>query len=149
MRASLARDNGRKLTRILDNRAGCADLYRTVIAGPSGQQRDLLIARVRYLPDGPDEIEIINVTPGSPDRGSVAGYARRADLFEMSRHPGAEWSITDYSDWTGYRWLGYVSSLALGCDVLLNGVHAATGRHDSARISPGIWIPNPNNPSQE
>jgi hypothetical protein len=145
MRTSLAQDNARNITRLLEERAGHADLYRTVRAGPSGQRKDLLIARVRAMNYGPYEFEIVNMSPGSPDYGHVAGFARRADLFEMQRHPGAEWSITDYSDYTGYRWLGYASSLALGCDVLLNGVHTATGRHDHGRISPGKWIPNPKN----
>jgi hypothetical protein len=140
MRQSLARDNGRKITAMLQAGTGHADLYRTTVAGPSGQRRDTLIARVRYLPEGPYEVEIISMD--GPYRGETVGYARRANIFEMGRHPGAEWSITDYSDWTGYRWLGYASSLALGCDVLRNGVHAATGRHDSARISAGTWIPN-------
>lgn len=144
-RQSLAQQNGSKIERLLVGQAGAADLYRTVEAGPSGQRADSLIARVRYVAEGPYEVAIVNVTPGSPDRGSVVGYARRADIFEQARHPGAEWSVTDYfGDWSEYRWIGYASSLALGCDVLLNGVHVATGRHDSRRISGGTWIPNPN-----
>lgn len=141
-RTSLAQGNARNITKILEDRAGHADLYRTIEAGPSGQRRDLLIARVAYAELGSWEIEIIAMS--GPDRGETIGYARRADLFEMNRHPGAEWSVHAYDDYDGYRWLGYANSLALGCDVLINGVHAATGRHDSRRISGGTWIPNPN-----
>ena len=142
MKTSLAQGNARRIGQILEDRAGSADLYRTITAGPSGQRRDLLIARVRYVETGPWEVEIINVSPGSPNRGDVAGYARRADAFEAVRRPGAAWSVHGYDDWDGIHWLGYSSSLSLGCDVAINGVHAATGRHDSRRISGGTWLPN-------
>ena len=142
-RKSRAQQNGEKIERLLIEQAGGADLYRTIEAGPSGQRKDLLIARVRYDWTGQYEVAIVSVSPDS--FGEVTGYARRADIFEQARHPGAEWSITSYFDDYGeHRWIGYASSLALGCDVLINGVHTATGRHDSRRISGGKWIPSPN-----
>jgi hypothetical protein len=122
-----AGENARKIATILEAGEGYADLYRTIMAGPSGQRADLLVGRVRYRPDGPDEFEIIDMT-SSVNRGDLAGYARR--------DRGA-WSITAYDDHRGYRWLGYASSLSVGVDCVVNGEHAALGRHDSRRISSG------------
>ena len=81
------------------------------------------------------------MTPGSPSCGDVAGYARRTD---GSGPTAAGWVIWDDRESDGIWWMGYASTLALGCDVLLNGAHAAAGRHDSERISGGKWTPNPN-----
>ena len=136
-RISRAQDNARSITRVLENR-GYADLYRTAVAGPSGQRKDVLIARVQYIEMGAWELEILS-PPSSLEPGSTAGYASRIDPFARDRHPGMEWVIYEYIENEGTHLLGYASSLATGADVLFNGVHAATGRHDSARISPGRW----------
>lgn len=137
-RISRAQDNARSIARVLSDRDGYADLYRTAVAGPSGQRKDVLIARVQYTYLGAWELEILS-PPGSYEPGSTAGYARRIDLFTRDRHPGMEWVIYEYTENEGTHLLGYASSLASGADVLMNGVHAATGNHDSARISPGRW----------
>ena len=142
-RGSLAQQNAAKIQRLMINQGtGGADLHRTVAAGPSGQRADRKIARVVYDWTGNFELKILSVSPDS--FGDVAGYARRLDLFEMAKRPGCEWVIHEYDDYEGCRLLGYASSLVLGCDVLMNGVHVATGRHDSRRISGGTWKPNPN-----
>ncbi len=137
-RISRAQDNARSIARVLEAREGCVDLYRNCVAGPSGQRKDLLVARVQYIELGPWEIEILS-PPGSYEPGSTAGYASRIDPFARERHPGMEWVIYEYIENEGTHLLGYASSLVTGADVLMNGVHAATGRHDSARISPGRW----------
>jgi hypothetical protein len=49
----------------------------------------------------------------------------------------------DIADYEFNRLLGWASSAALGADVLVNGVHAATGRHDSQRISRGTFLACP------
>lgn len=126
-----AMQNGRKIGEIMRDGTGYANLYRTAEAGPSGQRRDLLVGRVRYLEHGPDDFEIIDMT--GIDRGGRAGYAR----YDPS--VGA-WSIHSEQPNTGaLSWLGWASSLAVGTDVLVNGEHAALGRHDSRRISSG-WM---------
>lgn len=131
MTKTLALQNGRKIADIQRDGTGHADLYRTITAGPSGQRDDLLVGRVRYLPDGPDDFEIVDMT--GVDRGSRAGYARYDSTV-------GGWSIYDQQPDTGaVTWLGWASSPAVGVDVLINGAHAALGRHDSRRISPG-WM---------
>jgi hypothetical protein len=129
--AGLARDNASKITRILTDRAGWADLYRTVTAGPSGQRADMLVARVRYTWDGPYEVQVF-----TPRERNEAGYAAR----DSWSHPGM-WVVWEDNGGDGIRLLGWASSLPLGTDVLVHGTHAATGRHDSQRVSPGTWIP--------
>ena len=129
----LARGNARNIRKILEAREGSARLYRTITAGPSGQRSDLPVGKVRYTYENAAEVEII-------DRdGSTAGYASRTDIFAMSQRGRGTWTVWDYNDWDGRTLLGWASTLSLGCDVVLNGVHAATGRHDHARLSGGTW----------
>lgn len=122
-------DNGAKLGALMREEAGrdWADLYRTCDAGPSGQRAHVRIGRVRYLPEGPYEFRVIAAD------GECAGYAAR--IFGGPQ----EWTVyrVDY-DGT-IRLHGYASSLSLGVDALLNGDHAAIGRHDSQRRSGGTW----------
>lgn len=120
-----ARDNGRKITKMLTAERGWADLYRTVTAGPSGQRADFRVGRVRYLDLGPYEFAIVD-----PTTAEVAGYAR----MDLGR-----WSITEETYDGSLVWRGWASSLSVGVDVLIWGEHAATGRHDARRISGG-WI---------
>lgn len=128
---SLARENGKNVWRVLVDRDGYADLYRTIVAGPSGQRSDLLVGRVYYTWQGPWEMEIIR-TDG-PFQGSRSGYASRT-------HDG-RWAITEDMENDGFRFIGYASTLSLGVDVLTYGEHAATRNHDHRRISPGKWEP--------
>ncbi len=121
------RHNGAKVAALLTAGKGHADLYRTVTAGPSGQRANLHIARVWTMQFGPYDFRIVD-----PTSGETAGYARR--------DPQHGWSITaEHYDGT-LSWVGYApDSLTVGCDVLINGVHAATGRHDSRRIDGGTF----------
>jgi hypothetical protein len=129
-----ANDNAAKICGLLEAGAGHADLYRTIEAGPSGQRADLRVGRIRYLPDGPDDFVVID-----PSTADTVGYARRTSF--------GEWSMTSYNDHDGYRWVGYASSLSVGCDVLVFGEFAATGRHDARRISSGRIRKGPENPT--
>ncbi len=125
--------NGKKIDALLVNRDGrdCADLYRTIIAGPSGQRSHLLVGRIVASPFGPDDFRII-----CPQTASTVGYAR------MTKHG---WSVTRYVDSIGYVWLGYArDSLAAGVDAVVNGIHAATGRHDSRRVDGAVFHRNRN-----
>jgi hypothetical protein len=130
---TLAMDNASKITKLReDGKNGeYADLYRTIVSGPSGQRADLRIARIRYREFGPDEFTIVDI---AGDCGT-AGYAREV------YHPkhGRCWYLMA-EDWDGtLRSLGHASSLSIGCDVLINGEFAAVGRHDHRRISSG-WF---------
>lgn len=129
-----ARENAMKIRALMDAQGGHADLYRTIEAGPSGQRAQLLVGRIRYLSSGPDEFEVRD-----PRSADLVGYARRT-VF-------GEWSMTRYDEFDGYRWAGYASSLSVGVDVLVNGEHAALGRHDSRRTSSGSIRKGPVRPS--
>jgi hypothetical protein len=120
---SEAQLNAKKIAAILEAGQGSADLYRTIVAGPSGQRADLCVGRVRYREFGPDEFEIRDHRDGE-----LAGYAR---YYE----PGS-WSITEVTSDGTLSWVGHASSLSVGVDALFNGVHVATGNHDSRRVSP-------------
>ena len=88
------------------------------------------LARIRYTEIGSFELSITDMSDGS-----LAGYAARA-----SDHHG-HWAVWSYSDYDGYAFLGHAESLALAADVVVNGEHAATARHDSQRINWGHWEP--------
>src|SRR4051794_30941879 len=123
-------DNGRKITAMLTEQTGRtqAYLYRTATAGPSGQRRPVCVGGIRWVPDGPYEFRI-----SMPESGLTVGYAtRRSGTPQL-------WTIWRM-DYDRGIWLhGYTSVLSLGVDVLINGAHAATGRHDSHRTSGGVW----------
>lgn len=125
-----AAQNARKIRDLMVAGSGSAVLCRQIVAGPSGQRKQLRIARVCYTAD-PLESEWDFTICDS--RGDVAGYAR----------PTADgrWAIYEDCESDGIRWRGYASSLALGADVVINGEHAATANHTHARISRGTWQP--------
>lgn len=120
-----ASENARNIAAIVAAGEGVTDLYRTIVAGPSGQHADLLVGRIRYQPEGNWEFAVID-----PRDNETAGFARRDN---------GRWSITarDYSG--ALEWLGWASSLAVGVDVLVNSEHAALGRHDHRRITSGTF----------
>ena len=126
---SKARDNARKIGTILEDRAGYADLYRTCTAGPSGQRKDVHVGRVEYTHQGAYEVQVF-----TPDMHGEAGFAARSS---GGKHAGM-WTFWQ-DNGGGGALLGWASSLSLGADVLVNGAHAATGRHDSRRTSSGKW----------
>lgn len=134
---SRAQGNASGILKVLVDRDGYADLYRTITAGPSGQRGDLLVGRVRYTYRDPFEIQIIDMT-SRYDAGSTAGYAVR-----RPEQGHGVWAIYSYDEWDGTRFLGYADSLSLGVDVVVNGEHAAMRNHDSGRVSRGRWEPNP------
>lgn len=124
------RANGRKITALLIEGKGSADLYRKIAAGPSGQRADLHVGRVIYREYGPDEFAILE-----PRDGDRIGLARR------EIYAGAYWwSITQECPAFGdLTWLGYAETLSAGADWCTNGLQAARagiGRRDSYRISP-------------
>jgi hypothetical protein len=127
--------NGSKIRALLERSRDHdhADLYRTVVAGPRGQRSDVLVGRVVYRTDREHEFEIHD-----PREGTLVGYANRAGWDQ--------WSITEYRENEGLYWLGYASSLAVGCDVLINGMHVALDQHTSRRISRGSIRKGPENP---
>jgi hypothetical protein len=128
MITSNAQQNGRKISEILRDGAGFADLYRTTLAGPSGQLRDTRVGRVHYREWGPDEF-VITDPDGSAGQAGTARYDASVDA----------WSIYGEDYEGGIKWLGWASSLAVGADVAINGEHVALSRHDNRRISGG-WI---------
>lgn len=121
--------NAAKIREILVARAGSADLYRTAVAGPSGQRAQVHVGRVAYTWQGRYEIQVI--TPS----GIEAGYAAR------THDRRGEWTVWSDEESDGVHLAGWASSLAIAADVLVNGVHVATGRHDSRRTSGGTWVP--------
>jgi hypothetical protein len=128
MQGSASR-NAANLARILENREGSAVLYRTTVAGPSGQRRQTPIARVAYTYDGPWELMVHD-----PRTGEAVGYLKRDNWS----HAGM-WVVhsycADYPDYELNRLIGWAGSAAIGADVLVNGTYAATGNHDTARTS--------------
>jgi hypothetical protein len=126
-----ATENARKITRILTDRCGAADLHRTCVAGPSGQRGTVCVGRVAYTQRGAFEVQVF-----TPREHNEAGYAARD-----SWHHAGMWVTWEDNGADGIRLIGWASSLSLAADVLVNGAHAATGRHDSQRTSPGKWIP--------
>jgi hypothetical protein len=130
-----ARDNRAKVARILEARAGSAVLYRTRVAGPSGQRAQEAVARVSYTWESSWELAVSDLRTGE-----TVGYLARE---EWGRHAGT-WVVhshcDDCPDWELNRLLGWAESPAAGADVLVNGEHAANGNHDSARVSRGGWV---------
>ena len=126
-----AQDNARKITKILVDRAGYADLFRTVTAGPSGQRGAQCVGRVKYTYEHGKEMQIF-----TPREHNGAGFAAR----DIWKRPGM-WIIWEDNGNDGIALRGWASSLSLGADVLVNGEHAALRNHDSARTSGGQWIP--------
>jgi hypothetical protein len=129
--------NGAKVTAMLCNERGSATLYRTRLAGPSGQRGNLAVGIVHYI-DGNDcyvrsEFEFAIYAAAG---GGVQGYARR-DL-DAVRGVHA-WSITREHYDGDLEWIGYADTLSLGVDACVNGIHAATGRHDHRRLSGGVF----------
>ena len=123
------RHNGAKVLALETDERGHVDLYRTAVAGPSGQRRAVLVGRVRTTELGPFHYSITDVT-STHARGMVAGYVR----WDVTHGAWAVYAV-DHARGYGETLEGWTDSLAVAADVVVNGVHAATGRHDSQRIS--------------
>lgn len=128
------RANARKITALLIEGTGSADLYRKIAAGPSGQRVDLHVGRVVYRDDD-YEFSILE-----PRDGGRVGRARR-EVYAG----GHWWSITNEDPYTGeLEWIGYAGTLSAGVDWCVNGLVAASagrGRIDAYRISPAAIRP--------
>lgn len=124
--------NGANIQRILENREGSTLLYRTTVAGPSGQRRNTIVARVTYTYEPSWELLVTD-----PRTGEDVGYLARDN---WGAHAGM-WVVhtycADYPDYELNRLLGWADSPATGADVLVNGEYAANGNHDHARVSRG------------
>lgn len=131
---SYAKDNGKKITAVLAEKISKASLYRTAVAGPSGQRRDTFVGTIQ-LPDPDDFLE-----HWSEDCDLV--ISKGNDVIGYADQDINGWLMFSYEENYGKKYVGKAESLALGCDVLLNGEHAATGRHDSRRISQSRWEPS-------
>lgn len=134
----LAKGNSATISRLRRQDGGSAVLYREIDAGPSGQRRDLAVAEIRFIrQDRNPEFEI-RAADGSRDLCGDAGYTY------SSRHKLWVWSIRSvFEDFGESHWLGYASSLAIGCDVLINGEYEALStRNDARRRAAGTWLPN-------
>jgi hypothetical protein len=118
------RTNGRKIAALLAAGEGHADLYRQILAGPSGQRHNLHVARVSYVPYGSWDVSI-----SDPRTGERAGFGARVI------HDGAWWWSITAETHDGWKWMGYAETLSAGADWLIHGLYAATGRHDSRRLS--------------
>lgn len=124
------RDNGAKVRALLTGGVwrASAGLFRTCEAGPSGQRAAVCVGRIEWVDSGPYDFAVID-----PREAERVGYAARA--------VGGEWVLWSDNEYDGCRLVGWTSSLALGADVLVYGQHAATGRHDSRRLSGGTFRP--------
>lgn len=120
------KDNGAKVKALMDGTIDAADLYRKVEAGPSGQRANVHVGRVRFRDNQHGEFQVVD------KEGRNAGWMTRVN------RNGEEMYIVHSEDYDGgIHLVGWVDSVSLGADVLVNGKHAATGRHDSRRISTG------------
>lgn len=123
------KDNAAKVRGMYEGLFDCADLYRRIEAGPSGQRRNLLVGRAYYVDVDRGEFKIIDM---SGNGGDTVGWATRT-------HHGGALMYALYSEdyYGGTSLVGWSETLSLGVDVLVWGVHAATGRHDARRTSGG------------
>lgn len=124
--------NSHKIATLLE-RGACqgsdtVDIYRTDTVGTASSRlhRDVLIGRLRFLPDGPDEFAVID------PRGQIAGTVRR-DRRETGRteetgwrgrtvtvvHETACWSAHDYDSEAPRGWLGYFDTVSAAMSALL------------------------------
>lgn len=123
------KDNAAKIKAIVDGRMGSADLYRTAVAGPSGQRAPVLAGRVRHTPDNPSgEFRVV-------DRdGILAGWAT------STVHNGRQVFAVHSENYDGETRLeGWADTLSHAADVLTHGEMAASSssarNSDNARIS--------------
>lgn len=120
------RDNGPKVKALMSGTIDAADLYRKTEAGPSGQRRNTYVGRVRFRDNQHGEFQVVD------KEGRNAGWMTRVN------RNGEEMYVVHSEDYDGGIHLeGWADSVSLGADVLVNGKFAATGRHDSRRISAG------------
>lgn len=121
------KDNAAKLKALNAGDVDAVDLYRRIEAGPSGQRSTVHVGRLRYTPDNRSgEYQVVAAD------GSTAGWLTR------SVRNGEQVYVTHSENYEGAIKLeGWAENPVVASDVLLHGVHAATGRHDSRRISAG------------
>lgn len=122
-------DNGAKVRALIGGDLDSAVLYRRVIAGPSGQRRDVGVGRVSYVNSDRGEFKIVN-----PDGGEVAGYATRT-----TRNGKPAYVVHEEGPNGEVRLRGWADTLSVAADVLVNGEQTAIGRHATQRVSPGSF----------
>jgi hypothetical protein len=124
------KDNGPKVKALMSGMIDAADLYRKTEAGPSGQRRNTYVGRVRFRDNQHGEFQVVD------------GEGRNAGWMTRVNRNGEMMYVVHSEDYHGGIHLeGWADSVSLGADVLVNGRHAATGRHDSRRISTGKFEP--------
>lgn len=129
------KDNAGKIKAITDGRMTHADLYRTAMAGPSGQRAPVLAGRVRHTPDNPSgEFRVVD------RNGQLAGW-----VTPVVRNGEQKYSVTSENYDGGTELLGWADSLAHAADVLTHGEAAAStgGTLDARRISGRLFERNP------
>jgi hypothetical protein len=130
------KDNGAKVRALRDGTIGHADLYRKIMAGPSGQRRDVMVGRIRHTPDNPSgEYRVV-------DRdGKPAGW-----ITSVVRNGEQRYAVHGEDVDGGTRLLGWASSVSHAADVAVNGESAAStrGTLDAKRLDGGTFERNPN-----
>jgi hypothetical protein len=125
------RDNAAKIKALVEDRIESITLYRQSEAGPSGQRRNNPVARIRHTPDNASgEFRV-----GDPRNGDLVGWIDRVPFDGQMM-----WAVRREDGDGAIHFEGYAETMALGADVLTFGLHGATGRHDSRRISPGRFV---------
>jgi len=121
------KDNGAKIRAIADGRMDHADLYRKIMAGPSGQRSDLKVGRIRHTPDNPfGEFKVTD------RNGQTAGW-----VTSTVRDGEQVYAVHSENGSGETRLEGWADTIAHAADVLTNGETAAStgGSLDARRIS--------------
>jgi hypothetical protein len=128
------KDNAAKVKAIQDGTLHSADLYRTIMSGPSGQKSHVFVGRVRYTPDNRSgEFEVIDTNSGE-----------RAGWMTRTVRNGEQVYVLHAEDYDGgIRLVGWTDTVSYGADVLVNGESRAStrGTLDARRLSGGKFEP--------
>lgn len=129
-RSTEPKDNAAKVKAIQDGTLHSADLYRTIMSGPSGQRSHVFVGRVRYTPDRQHgEFEVIDTNSGE-----------RAGWMSRTVRDGEQMYVLHAEDYDGgIRLVGWTDTVSYGADVLVNGSSRAStrGTLDARRLSGG------------
>lgn len=124
------KDNAAKVKAIQDGTMHSADLYRTIMSGPSGQKSHVFVGRVRYTPDRQQgEFEVIDANSGE-----------RAGWMTRTVRNGEQMYVLHSENYDGeIRLVGWTDTVSYGADVLVNGSSRAStrGTLDARRLSGG------------
>jgi len=126
-------DNAAKIRALVDGRMGSADLYRTAMAGPSGQRAAVFAGHVRHTPDHP-----------SGEFSVTDRNGQRAGWVTSTVHNGKQAYAVHSENYDGEtKLLGWADTISHAADVLTNGEAAAStgGTLDARRISGRLFEP--------